>query len=259
MNRRNFLRTTAATALAAPTLSALDRNAIIEMRYVRMRNSSDNQVHRNTEFTGKHLLPALQRAGIGPMGFFMSMIGPDSPFLLAVFSYPSLSAMEVAYDKLRADREYQKELAAFNSLPGQSFVRMEGVLLHAFDSIPNIEVPKQDGKRPPRIFELRTYESHNSKTLRRKIKMFNDSEIAIFRRCGILPVFFGETLIGRNMPNLTYMVAFDDLAAREKAWRTFGSDPEWKKLRVMPGYTDAEIVSNVSNVILRPMRFSPIR
>jgi hypothetical protein len=120
MNRRNFLRTTAATALAAPTLSALDRNAIIEMRYVRMRNSSDNQVHRNTEFTGKHLLPALQRAGIGPMGFFMSMIGPDSPFLRLFFSYPSLSAMEVAYDKLRADREYQKELAAFNSLPART-------------------------------------------------------------------------------------------------------------------------------------------
>jgi hypothetical protein len=55
------------------------------------------------------------------------------------------------------------------------------------------------------------------------------------------------------------MVAYDDLPAREKAWRTFGGDPEWKKLRAMPEYSDAEIVSNVSNSILRPLPFSPIR
>jgi hypothetical protein len=259
MDRRNFLKASTGAALAAPGLVALGTNAIIEMRYVRMRNGAENQVQRNTEFTGKHLLPALERAGIGPLGFFSSMIAADGPFMLAIFSYPSLSAMEVAYNKLRADRAYQKGLAAFNSLPGLNFERMEGSLLHAFDAVPNIEVPAQDGKRAPRVFELRTYESNNGKTLRRKVKMFNESEIAIFRRCGIQPVFFGETLIGRNMPNLTYMVAFDDLAARERAWRAFGGDPEWKKIRSMPGYTDAEIVSNISNAILRPLPFSPIR
>jgi hypothetical protein len=259
MDRRNFLTASAGAALAAPELLALGSNAIIEMRYVRMRNGPDNQVQRNTEFTGKHLLPAMVRAGVGPVGFFSSMIAADGPYMLAVFSYPSLSAMEVVYTKLRADREFQKGLAAHNSLPGLNFERMEGSLLHAFDSIPNIEVPPLDDKRPQRVFELRTYESNNSRTLKRKVKMFNESEIAIFRRCGILPVFFGETIIGRNMPNLTYMVAFDDLAAREKAWRAFGGDAEWKKLRAMPEYSDAEIVSNISNAILRPLPFSPIR
>lgn len=259
MDRRNFLMTSAGAALAAPSLMALGNNAILEMRYVRMRNSADNQVQRNTEFTGKYLLPALERAGIGPVGFFSSFIGAGGPFMLAVFSHASLSAMDVAYKKLRADREYQKGLSAFNSLPGLNFMRMEGALLYAFDGMPNIEIPPQDAKRPSRVFELRIYESNNGKTLKRKIKMFNDAEIAIFRRCGILPVFFGETIVGRDMPNLTYMVAYDDLAAREKAWRAFGGDPEWKKLRAIPEFSDAEIVSNVSNSILRPLPFSPIR
>ena len=89
--------------------------------------------------------------------------------------------------------------------------------------------------------------------------MFDDTEIKIFRRCGMLPVFFGETLIGRNLPNLTYMLAYDDLAAREKVWRAFAADPEWQKLRATPGLTDAEIVSNISNSILHPLPFSPIR
>jgi hypothetical protein len=55
------------------------------------------------------------------------------------------------------------------------------------------------------------------------------------------------------------MLSFDDLASRERLWRAFGSDPEWQKLRAQPGLSDAEIVSNISNAILRPLAFSPIR
>jgi hypothetical protein len=55
------------------------------------------------------------------------------------------------------------------------------------------------------------------------------------------------------------MLSYEDLAGREKAWRAFGADPEWKKLREMPGYSDAEIVSNISNYIVSPLPFSPIR
>ena len=86
-----------------------------------------------------------------------------------------------------------------------------------------------------------------------------EGEAAIFRRLGMLPVFFGRGMIGANLPSLTYMLAFDDLAARERLWRNFGSDPEWQKLRSTPGLTDPEIVSNISNAILRPLPFSPIR
>jgi hypothetical protein len=90
--------------------------------------------------------------------------------------------------------------------------------------------------------------------------MFEEGgEIAIFRRTGLTPVFFGTTIAGENMPNLTYMLAYDDLAAREKNWRTFLADPEWAKLRSTPGLSDAEIVSNISNWLVRPLPFSPIR
>ena len=39
----------------------------------------------------------------------------------------------------------------------------------------------------------------------------------------------------------------------------YQADPEWQKLRATPGLTDPEIVSNISNSILRPLAFSPIR
>lgn len=259
MNRRNFLTAAAAAGLAPLAAPGAAKSAFFQLQYVRLRNSPAGQMQRTSDFLAKGLLPAAQRAGIGPIGFFSGLIAEDSPFILVVASYPSLAAMESLMEKLAGDKEYQEAREAFNAPPEPAYVRIEGSLLRAFDGMPSIEVPPSDPKRPARIFELRVYESNNGSTLRRKIKMFEEAEIAIFRRCGILPVFFAETIIGPKMPNLAYLVAFDDLAAREKAWRTFGSDPEWKKLRARPDLADAEIVSNISNAILRPLPFSPIR
>jgi hypothetical protein len=81
----------------------------------------------------------------------------------------------------------------------------------------------------------------------------------LFRKLNITPVFFGEMIAGTNMPNLTYMVAFESLAEREKAWGTFGSHPEWVKMRSQPGVSDGEIVSNITNMIVRPTAYSMIR
>jgi hypothetical protein len=253
MNRRNLI--TAAAALSVPAPGATAKNAIYELRYFRLRNGA--QIQRTSDFLAKYYLPATQRLGIGPLGFFNALISEQSPFVLCLTSYPSLASMETAMEKMAADKELQKGVGEYNS--ELSYIRMENSVLRAFDSTPGIEVPPGDGKRAPRIFELRTYESHNATASKTKIKMFGDAEIKIFRRCGMLPVFFGETLIGRNLPNLTYMLAYDDLAMRDKVWRTFGADPEWQKLRSTPGLTDPEIVSNISNSIIRPLPFSPIR
>jgi hypothetical protein len=105
---------------------------------------------------------------------------------------------------------------------------------------------------------LRTYESHSLKANEKKVEMFNRGEIAIFRHAGFQPVFFGQGVIGTRLPNLTYMLAAENSEARERGWSTFGSDPDWKKLRTTPGYSDPEIVGGISNVLLRPTPYSQI-
>jgi hypothetical protein len=65
-------------------------------------------------------------------------------------------------------------------------------------------------------------------------------------------------MAGPAMPNLTYMLVYEDMAARDKYWSTFVGLPEWKTLSSTPGYTDPEIVSSISNVYLRPAPFSQI-
>src|SRR5205823_3238066 len=99
-----------------------------------------------------------------------------------------------------------------------SYVRVESSLMAAFEGIPKLEVPEKKS----RIFELRTYESHSKKANKKKIEMFNKGEIAIFRRAGLQPVFFGETLTGTKLPNLTYMLTFENIAAHDKNWGEIG-------------------------------------
>ena len=246
-------------ALLESSAAPAAKKSIIELRYIRMRNTPENQMQRTADFLKNSAVPALRRAGVGPLGFFASVIAPDTPFILALAAFPNMAAMEAAREKEAADQEYVRGRDAYNTAPGLSFERLESLLLRCFDVMPAVEPPPNDGKRPAKIFELRMYESNNGTTLARKIKMFNEGEAGIFKRLGMQPVFFAETLIGPKMPSLVYMLSYDDLAARDRLWKAFGSDPEWQKLRVQPGYSDAEIVSNISNAILRPLPFSDIR
>ena len=124
----------------------------------------------------------------------------------------------------------------------------------AFEDMPGLEIPVSNEGR---IFELRIYESHSDIAGRKKIDMFNEGgEIAIFRKTGLSPVFFGETLFGPSMPNLTYMLGFTSMAERDAAWQRFIDDPEWHALRDQLIYKDT--VSNITDFILRPTSFSQI-
>lgn len=258
MTRRRSLIAVPAAAAAMP--AAGRSPSIVEMRYFQLRNSADMQSQRTTDFLRTSFSPAVGRSGGTLQGAFANLIAPNGPFFITLCSFASVAAWDQAIEKLAADKQYQKDMETLDAKGGLTFTRMESTLLRCFRTLPDVEVPPTDLKRAPRVFELRTYESASPITLRKKIGMFEDGgEIAIFRRVGLLPVFFGETICGRQMPNLTYMLAYDNLAAREQNWAKFISDPEWAKLRATPGLSDAEIVSNISNTLLRPLPFSSIR
>ncbi len=270
MNRRKFLTSSLAVSslinsnpcesLAGPFLSSgtvspdTPKPEYYELRLYHLRRGAKPKLVN--DFFREVALPAMNRNALGPIGFFDVMIGPDNPTLYVLIPHKSLDSFATASARLSMDAEYQKAGASFLNLPATdpAYVRVESSLLVAFDSIPKLEAPQNK----PRIFELRTYESHNKKANKKKIEMFNLGEIAIFRRAGLQPVFFGETLIGTRLPNLTYMLTYPDMVTRDKNWAVFGADPEWKKLSTTPGYTDAEIVTNINSVILRPTAYSQI-
>jgi len=260
MTRRKIISTAAAGfAAQSPAQSPAARHYIV-MRKLFLRNSADNQVAKLTEFLEKVAMPAVQRSGAATVGFFASQLAPDSPFILALSSYPTLAAYEAAQAKLSADSVYQNALKAYNSAPGLRFMRYETSLLRSFSGFPNLTINvSPDASKLNRLFELRTYESDDSASLAEKIRMFNEGEIALFQKTGLDPVFFGETVFGQKQPNLTYMLGYEDWNARDANWKKFLSHPDWIKLRTTPGWSDAEIVSNISSMFLRALPFSPVR
>jgi hypothetical protein len=263
MNRRAFVGATLGASLLPDGSSAQGtgggRPQLLELGRYRLRFGP--MVARFGEYRKTVLVPALNRAGIKPVGAFNVAMGPDMPAVYMLLPHPNADSVATLAARVAADPEYRSAAAAFRGLPATDppYVRRESSLLVGFDSLPGIEAPAGPNAAPSRVFELRTYESHNEAAGLKKIEMFEKGgEIAIFRRVGLHPVFFGRTVIGSGMPSLVYMVVFADAAAREKAWAAFGEDPAWVKLRGEPGYTNAEILTNIDSQLLRPTDYSQI-
>jgi hypothetical protein len=260
MNRRDVLKTGLAASVAGaanvPAVGA-ESNHFYDLRIYELRN--DIQPARIQEFFQNQVLPMMKRNGVGPVGCFNVVSGLRSPSLVVVIDYKSLADMQSAMEAMRGDKEFVKAWQAFDGATEMPYTRYESTLLKAFDSHQKIEIPQTDDKRPARVFELRTYESRSVVSLHNKINMFNQEEIKIFRDSGFAPVFFGEAIAGARMPHLTYLVGFDDMAAREKAWDAFRVNPDWARVRNKPGWTDPEAVSNIHAAFLRPTAYSQIR
>lgn len=260
MDRRQLVAGLAASAIGAHLLNAESTTTsyFLQLQTWRLHNTAEKQSARVSDFLENGLTPALSRAGAKLIGALGNLIGPDGPYYLTLTQFDSLAQMQDALSHLDRDETYQRATNDLASGTGLPFVRVESSLLRSFG-------PSQpaagdaEHRASSRVFELRTYESQSFATLRRKIGMFNGGEIGIFQRLGMRPVFFGETIVGPRQPNIVYMLSFDSLNAREELWRKFGSDPEWKTMSAKPELSDAEIVMNISNVMLRALPFSTIR
>ena len=269
MQRRQFLSSTFGTTMLAaagygsgaggqPPGAAPAPEFYVWRQYI-VRTGTQPQ--RLGEFLKNAAIPALNRLGHRPVGVFEVLAGMPSPGVFVLTPSSSLAQVAGVEAGLEKDAEFMKAADAYINAPATDpvYVRQEVSLLAAFPNVPRIEVPEATQAGGRRIFELRIYESHNERAHRAKMRMFTEmGEVDIFRRVGLTPVFFARTLIGGRIPNLTYMLVHESLAAREKAWAAFGADPEWQKLRLTPGYSDAEIVSNITTIFLRPAAYSQI-
>jgi len=209
------------------------------------------------KFASEAALPAANRLGIEPVGVFYPAEGLSPIYVL--LPHKSLYSFATFTQRLSEDEKFLQEGADFVNAPAGSpaYKSMEGQLMIAFEGMAKLERPID---APGRVLQLRTYESPSTRTGQKKIEMFNTAEIAIFRKVGLHPVFFGETLAGTKMPNLTYLLVFKDMAESKANWKQFGADPDWQKLRAIPEYADKAILrpKGITNLYLRPASYSQI-
>lgn len=259
MERRHFLAASLATSAAALAGNATAQTAARREFYQLRRYNliSGPQTGLTESFIANALIPAVTRLGLGLVGAFKLDVGPDTPTTYVLISGPSVESVATLDLRLAKDDEFLKAAAPFwnSTALAPAFQRVETSLLAAFEGWPKVTPPPFKGKR---IFQLRTYESPSYGDHVRKVEMFHSGEFEIFLKAGFHPVFFGDRIAGERMPNLTYMLAFENMAELEAKWDVFRNDPDWKKLSSNPHFAFDQIVTNISNLYLSPLACSQI-
>jgi hypothetical protein len=265
LQRRQFLTSSlGAAALAwnpvAPGAQAAETKAREYYELRKYELASGPQTKLLQSYLADALIPALNRLGFSPVGAFNLDIGPETPATYLLIPSSSLEALVTAELKLAQDEEFMKAASPFWSAPAAApaFHRIESSLMIAFEGWPRLVVPPVTAQHGKRVFQLRTYESPSHKDHQVKVEMFHSGEFEIFTRAGFWNVFFGDTLIGPRLPQLTYMVSFPDISEIDTRWNAFRTDPQWVKLAAQPKYASEAIVSNITNLVLRPTSYSQI-
>ena len=202
-------------------------------------------------------IPALGRLGIDRVGVFRNLKDENDHSVFVLIPFASAEQFAGLRDSLVKDEKYMAAEKTFSdrALENPVYQRVESRFLKSFADIPQMELADYSKNKTERIFELRLYESHTDDHARRKVQMFNEGgELQLMRDVQMAPVFFGETLIGPDVPNLVYMLSAENEAAHKEHWKAFLDSPRWKTMKDRPEFKDT--VSKIQNWFLKPTDFS---
>ena len=107
------------------------------------------------------------------------------------------------------------------------------------------------------IYESRVYRCVPGR-LPALLKRFETITLKLWEKHGIRQGGFFTTLIGESNQELTYFLAWESLAERERKWNEFIADPEWISKRA-ESERDGPIVASIKNMFLQPTSFSAVQ
>ena len=219
MNRRNWLFSVGLPA--AGSLAGLPATAdsqakkqswVLSLESFRVNDAQ--QMTRLHSYLGGTFLSYLAQVHRGPKMFLDAIVAPHTPQAMAVTAFRSFDEMIEIRNKVAAHPGIQRARADLEC--GESQILVTGA-----DSLQFHEGPH---RRRGGIFELRSYLA----------PAWRDrppaATGAAFRRAGIDPILTASAA-GEHLPRFTYLVPFENLAARQEAWARLDADSEWSGLQ----------------------------
>jgi len=204
------------------------------------------------------MLPVLEKNRITKTGVFTAVDNDTATNKrIYVFTpFASLAQWEQVNNAMRNHHANTAAGDAYSQAPYNQppYTRYETVLMQAFSGMPQVKAPSLKGNRAERVYELRSYESATEALHLNKVAMFNEGELQLFERLGFNAVFYGQVVAGSRMPNLMYMTSFENKAARDEHWKTFGNHPDWKAMSSRPEYQNN--MNHMDIVFLTPTAYS---
>ena len=106
------------------------------------------------------------------------------------------------------------------------------------------------------IYEYRVYEVMPGRMADLQAR-FRERAMKILQRHGMKIVGFWTPYIGDFSDRLIYMLGFEDVAQREKAWADVAADPEFGRV-VAESEKEGKLIARIHNTLLKPTDFSPL-
>ncbi len=174
-----------------------------------------------------HTVELFKKHGIESVGYWVPTDGPTAKnTLIYIIAHQSRDAAKASWKAFLSDPDWQavyKKSEANGPILAKA---PESVYMNATDYSPPFSVDKRSDDA---VYELRIYKTNAGK-LDGLNARFRDHTIKIFNRYGMQSVGYWTSADEPDSSNtLIYVLRHASREAAEESWKSFGSDPDWKK------------------------------
>ena len=243
-----------ALLLVTSVPAAEDDGRVFELRTYYANEGKLDALHARFR---DHTCDLFEKHGMQNVGYWVP-VNNESNVLIYIVSHESRKGAQQSWSAFLKDPAW---VAAYKaSTKGGKLVRkIDRVFLTETDYSPALKVESKD---PERLFELRTYTTHEGR--RDNInKRFRDHTCALFTKHGITNLLYCDLMEDQEAADitLTYLIAHDDENARAASWEAFRKDPVWQAAR-KASQTDGPILlkkGGVKSILLDPVDYSKMK
>src|SRR5579863_2679459 len=168
-------------------------------------------------YLGDTVLPQMRKMHRGPRLCLEAIVAPYTPqaALMAVFS--SFDEVLDTRARLASNRRVRQRRAELELAGVLEAVRSQLLLVDQ----ESLHFPADLKSLRTGVLEVRSYDApawHEGPP---------EHVIEVLRHAGVHPIVNAATAAGEHVPRFTYVIPFENLAAREQVWTKLDADPEW--------------------------------
>ena len=225
MNRKTYLLP---ACIAALVLTSLDPgSASAEVYELRTYTTKADKLDALNARFRNHTVKLFKKHGMKSVGYWVPTDGDKSKnTLIYVLEHKSPEAAKASWKAFMEDPEWQAAYKA-STVDGSLLAKApESVYMNETKYSPEFQAPTESGEG---VYELRIYKTNEDK-LSGLDARFRDHTIGLFNKHGIQNVaYWHPSKEPESEDTLIYIVRHPSRDGAKKSWKSFSSDPDWKK------------------------------
>ncbi|HLW54411.1 MAG TPA: NIPSNAP family protein [Candidatus Angelobacter sp.] len=183
--------------------------------------SDSGQVPHLRSYMADTLLPCMDQLGNVPRMCLEAIVAPHTPQTLLLTVYSSFDEMLKMRARIASDPRVRRAWAGIESAQVLDDVRSQVLIVNK----ESVRFSAEPAFAKSGLFEVRTWHAP-------AWRGGPAPEVSsVLSRIGVDPIVAGATVAGEHLPRFTYVVPFENLAARQQAWDRLDGDAQWMEMQ----------------------------